>query len=111
MKTNHTPGPWLTFGHHVTADDPNRSGYTVAVAHVPNPSDNVRPAIGTREANAALIAAAPELLEALANLNYLTNCKCNNEEAPQPHCDCCTCEGSRMAVAAIAKARGEAVVK
>ena len=65
-KQMHTPGPWVAtemqspeFGHRLQIN--NKDGYYVAEI-------DLRPASGPRadiDANASLIAAAPELLEAL----------------------------------------------
>ena len=56
MKTHHTPGPWVVslFPNLVGAIDDGGERETVAETVGPN-----------KEANARLIAAAPELLEAL----------------------------------------------
>lgn len=53
----HTPGPWLSFGRIVTADDQLSPGYTVEVCRLPEGNVNL--------ANVNLVCAAPELLEAL----------------------------------------------
>lgn len=61
--SNHTPGPWILSPNHAFVDRvyvPEfgvELGGVVRIAHVAN-------ADGDREANAHLIAAAPELLEA-----------------------------------------------
>ena len=66
MNANHTPGPWdkidglmryIPFS--VVADNPGGPG-RLSIAHV----DDVDGFAGSSEANARLIAAAPELLEA-----------------------------------------------
>jgi hypothetical protein len=66
MKTQHTPGPWHA--------DTNVAGdYTQVKAH-PNKficEVDGREKEYQNEANARLIAAAPELLEALADLCYV----------------------------------------
>ena len=56
MKTKHTPGPWITAGSGILHKD---STYAIAEVNDENPEydDNVQ-----------LIAAAPEMLEALNNL-------------------------------------------
>ena len=65
QKTTHTPAPW---GIEIAADGMNKwvgcPRYSVAtIAELPNKVN-----IGEADANARLIAAAPELLEALTNL-------------------------------------------
>lgn len=92
----HTPGPWLQSHHKVSADAYSTQVYTsdgevVCTLHW-YPKPNGRGNIGTyREANARLIAAAPDLLAA---------CKALQMEAAARHC------GLRIADEAIAKAEG-----
>lgn len=89
MGTKHTPGPWVV--------DPKRSLRVIAVGDETvascGASDLIR---GSWEANAALIAAAPELLEALEDYvkvhEFLGH-------ADRPH--------YQAAIKAIAKAKGE----
>lgn len=77
MTSKHTPGPWVVHqrprepyehGHHVTTED----GLTICSVTYQLPS---RTPMGVEEtkriANARLIAAAPELLEALETLECL----------------------------------------
>jgi hypothetical protein len=72
QQTQHTPGPWRVYRQpsktwqgmyslHVLASDQTPAEMAAAIVHVAgtNPDD---------EANARLIAAAPEMLEALATL-------------------------------------------
>lgn len=64
MKTNHTPGPWKLIGSRdsgftVHASLPDDAGDTDILAVCRNISRD------TNEANARLISAAPELLQAL----------------------------------------------
>ena len=91
-KSAHTPGPWLISYHHeggtqiAIDDEPGMQGerdYDLATVTHGDPDE--------LEANARLIAAAPELLEALIR------------------CEACTTndEVGRQARAAIAKALGE----
>jgi hypothetical protein len=62
MSTNHTPGPWqATAWGHVTAQEEEEDGFTVRVAHVQYLN-------GEEDANARLIAAAPDLLAELERL-------------------------------------------
>ncbi len=93
----HTPGPWKVETERGILDIVSTGAGNIAMV-------SRSQLAGDSDANAALIAAAPDLLAALSNLNYLTNCQANKKQAPQPHCDCCTCLGSLQAIAAIAKA-------
>lgn len=65
-ETKHTPGPWKVYAECdqiVVAED---SVYGVQVADCGKPNgDEYQPREGEAEANARLIASAPELLEAL----------------------------------------------
>ena len=56
--SKHTPGPWMAFGHLVGAGKDSRIAVCVAPLVGPDASN----------ANARLIAAAPELLDALREL-------------------------------------------
>lgn len=91
--SKHTPGPWIVYefvdGYDIRA--PEAECY-VATASDP---EAVWGAIG-REEDARLIAAAPELLEALENL-----LKVHEGEGGTQH------NAADMARAAIAKAKGE----
>lgn len=58
MKTKHTPGPW------VTTPEPNRKEWGVDAGPWGIATCADAPGEGSAEANARLIAAAPELLEA-----------------------------------------------
>jgi hypothetical protein len=63
-KPNHTPGPWV-------ADYQGHIGWTVRTIDDGKPADFIVPAVGSgvdEAANARLLAAAPELLEALKAL-------------------------------------------
>lgn len=67
--SEHTPGPWFAVrGHAYWEVEPHGAGDTApfTVADV-CPSEPGNPDGGLQEANARLIAAAPELLEALQN--------------------------------------------
>ena len=85
MKTKYTPGPWLVGNFD---DGIVFGGDAYAVARMIEPIDR-RDSKKKSCANATLIAAAPELLEALRELRYA-----------------CTDKAERMADAAIAKALG-----
>lgn len=62
MKSKHTPGPWEYAENSANNFDVFGAGDTVEVAVVWGLDDPLK---AEREANARLIAAAPELLEAL----------------------------------------------
>lgn len=110
----HTPGPWrvedgttLIWGDCIPHDHSSRGmGYPIAACRT-NPSGNwsTGPYADEAEANARLIAAAPDLLAAVQKLMAL-----NNEHAPfggefyQDRLDCAW----DAARAALAKAEGRA---
>lgn len=58
-QATHTPGPWMVDGEYVQTV-PTREGFKSTIARIDFVS-----AINMRKANARLIAAAPEMLEAL----------------------------------------------
>ena len=91
---DHTPGLWIAEDTRVQTHSPNSSYNSRLIAYTgsPKPIGNLGWA-REGEANAQLIAAAPELLEALENLLE----ECYDE----------TSEGILFACLAIAKARGE----
>ena len=90
MKSKHTPGPWLNRTHSISA----QSGAIIAKT-VDSKVD-----YETKDANARLIAAAPELLTMLDRLlsEYLTR------DPREGHVALLTIEQAR---AAITKAMGE----
>jgi hypothetical protein len=104
-ETKHTPGPWFTLdtGLDVFSEYPAEPGYLPRRRHI---SAAITTCQFDQEAraNAALMAAAPELLEALehcAGVIYAIR----TGNVPQdliPHID-----SERIARAAIAKAKGE----
>ena len=95
MTTKHTPGPWTTTGPNVRADN----GALVATAQ-DHWNDHKTPQ-EEKEANAQLIAAAPELLAALKNLlGYATG-----EWQPEDEASLAG-HGIEPAWGAIAKAEG-----
>ena len=107
MTIQHTAGPWEIqpgFLTVYTYSDPiNRVGLTCAIASV----NREQPAIGEPEANACLIAAAPDMLaaleKALAHLEYWASARAKNpeqEEQELRHPALGQCR------AAIAKAKG-----
>lgn len=111
-----TPGPWKCFVSHDTGVmrvNPVKGGLVVAECSTRNPFD------AEQEANARLIAAAPDLAEALeAFASVRIERATANSEATNPHPDghiifgvdnwYLTVGMVRKARAALAKARGEA---
>lgn len=104
MKAKHTPGPWTTFSYpdHVAVvfrpEHPRRSGTVCDLTGIG----------GEHDANARLIAAAPDLLDALESVNTMLNCVSQkSKEAPNGNCDCYMCEAARLVKTAIAKAKGQ----
>ena len=88
MSAKFTPGPWEAIARtnaYIEIEAPNQPGYAAKkVATV---------SLTNHEANARLIAAAPDLLEALQFI------RTNGEDQAD--------KAARMAIAAIAKATGE----
>lgn len=65
MKSNHTPGPWSLYGDRpVHICSMSVAAPTIATVNI----DNSLPNYEETEANARLIAAAPDLLAALENI-------------------------------------------
>jgi hypothetical protein len=94
VHSGHTPGPWHANGCCIEAPgDEGPRDVTIAVVH------------GQRlDANARLIAAAPELLAALNGVLYWAECECESIERDTPlHDEAPMCEFC-VAKAAIAKA-------
>lgn len=74
MTTNHTPGPWTqTIGAwgNIGADNDSRGNGSVQVASISLPSENEPAWAAEGKANARLIAAAPDMLEALREMTDL----------------------------------------
>jgi len=99
----HTPGPWIVRDH-PTQDiyiGPTNDGGAPSVAIVPR---RISRTPGEHNANARLIAAAPELLEALTRLlpyaNFMLSCTVDDDDAAYAAVD--------RARAAVAKATGSA---
>lgn len=86
----HTPGPWLVLR------DPEVGGPLVATEDVAI-ADVMEMEGGMSEANARLIAAAPDLLAALKAM-FADACDCG----PDVHCRAC-----ELGLRAIAKAEGQ----
>ena len=69
MKLQHTPGPWVISGHDIHDRETRFDDSGARVGTTPNAIAQVYLVpVGCRESNASLIAAAPELLEALETL-------------------------------------------
>lgn len=66
-KTQHTPGPWIYDDGHLFTSDTTREYNSIATLHDIYKND------GTPESNAAIIAAAPDMLEALEDLVHAHN--------------------------------------
>ena len=95
MSAQHTPGPWAYNG--ATDIYSVDAGFTICELY---PADLIT---GQAHSNARLIAAAPELLEALERLaNNGHTDDCNLLNRANESCDC----GIDIALAAIAKAKG-----
>lgn len=105
MSTSHTPGPWIAKGATIWADRPGRdsAGIPVVASCLVAGHDDPR-----NEANARLIAAAPELLAELRKLEWSRlrqgeqYCPRCGRSAENPHTPACSLG------AAIAKATGAA---
>ena len=109
MKANHTPGPWQTKPEECHRPyiriRGTRVGARYKVANVLGPeypNAHEREAEETR-ANAALIANAPELLEALKSAPKTAHP--SDERGP---CLCSSCDWSRRTLELIARTEGKA---
>jgi hypothetical protein len=101
MKAKHTPGPWINDGDSVSAlvDPDNSVTYIAPICVIDNKwLDEIT------KANAALIAAAPELLQALESLRDATKHYFRDFEHLHPS----IAGPLSVADSAIRKARGEA---
>jgi hypothetical protein len=68
----HTPGPWWVTDYGIR----NSGGYIVAIVHptrYPEQAERFAMEVAERKADALLVAAAPELLEALRRLEVAAN--------------------------------------
>jgi len=88
MNTKYTPGPWLVYNDmgiaaHKGID--SHSGKSIVLVGIGGSYGGVRGATKEEaEANARLIACAPELLEALkAAIDYINNCPCDPDIFPK----------------------------
>jgi hypothetical protein len=96
-ETKHTLGPWASCNFRVTSNPAN--GLRRYICDTANNRATRTP---ENEANARLIAAAPELLEALITLS---DCASIPLQSHMPDCD--FCKADKLAEAAIRKAKGE----
>lgn len=102
MEIKHTPGPWLLNGFYIYRDGATR------IAAVSNWCISGADAFAETVANARLIAAAPELLEALIEVtatlawNAHGECRAIHDGPIMP-----SSQAIEVARAAIAKAKGE----
>ena len=100
--SKHTPGPWAIYVNapsDIVIRKMSKDGYELcAIARV-----------SSGYANARLIAAAPELLEALARLEFAAQCRDNTMGDPSRliQVKAELASAARQARAAIAKATGE----
>lgn len=88
-KTLHTPGPWRVVGPQAVKSPTGE----VATVYPARHSESIEEEDAGREANARLIAAAPDLLAALRDIIAHERCDCGNTT-------CWFCRG----IAAIKKA-------
>lgn len=106
MKTieQHTPGPWTVDSGSVWTQRPAYEDGTqyARVAYMDRDCEYTRPT--ERDANARLIAAAPELLEALQRILYAATAPAGAANGEAAMCE----HLKEAARAAIAKATGEA---
>jgi hypothetical protein len=98
VNLEHTPGPWLCHKY------PDTKGHTISHYAVGSLASVKHPSPDTQEANARLIAAAPDLLAALQE--YVSGDDCDVDGAPDAdnRNHSVTCRYCR-AMTAIAKAR------
>jgi len=92
--SKHTPGPWIERGYNVRVRNGRYIAYT-GPSHTP-PSEYPKQCAEEDKANARLIAAAPELLEALQRLR-------NAEKSPREEWVAAIAHAEQI----IAKAKGE----
>ena len=106
-KTTHTPGPWNityngTYGPYVDAPYNDKSGYGAASHDVGIETDSIcAPRGPNAKANAQLIAAAPDLLDALEKLRAAWVRTDSGQSLAMAH-------AMKKANSAIASAKGEA---
>lgn len=86
-ESKHTPGPWVATKADIYDSDPNRwsvctsgeRGYFIATIENDAPGDTLK----TEEANARLIAAAPDLFKAATGIIWLANNAHNVQQDPE----------------------------
>lgn len=106
MGIKHTPGPWVVdIGSYIGCTDEHYHSITAGCGyHVGNQDDGFELSGCMSAANAHLIAAAPELLEALSDaLIDFDNWAAHEDNHPHEH----LVAWAEKARAAIAKAKGE----
>ena len=81
MSAKHTPGPWSVDGERYYVRD-DRRGELVADCYTFTETDMGRVVDASCAANARLIAAAPELLEALKDLAEAARNACDARQHP-----------------------------
>lgn len=112
MSTPHTPGPWTNHGEAVWSTHESVSGTVTKGArtnHVCAVSTRLKMPDAERRANARLIAAAPQLLDAItAMLEYITDPKIREWLDRSGYKSDEYGSAVVMARAAIAKAKGAA---
>jgi hypothetical protein len=92
-ETKHTPGPWIVEGNGITVRQDRKHASKICQAF------EVYMCRQEREANARLIAAAPDMLAALEEAHRLNRMSVFDDGSSADH-------AARMVQAAIAKARG-----
>jgi hypothetical protein len=109
-KTTHTPGPWTINSGDSLAIQARMPGFSITkdIAIVCNPVTTLK---AEKLANARLISAAPDLLEACESITTMLNCVSEKgAEAPRKkgdwECDCYMCETARLLNNAVKKAKG-----
>ena len=96
MTTEHTPGPWVATQY--SDGSPLTVVYAANGREVADVRSEIKGGVAEDEANAALIAASPDLLAACIDMLFMHSIVDENTI-----CDCKACTAAR---AAIAKARG-----
>ncbi len=101
----HIPGPWFVRDKYYIG----KEGICGSFAEVKSCFD-IAPSDPCHEANALLIAAAPELLDVCEDALLTFNCFARpNKSVPgDDACECAGCEIARKTRAVIAKAKGSA---
>ena len=110
----HTPGPWFAWRNscywEISANNPDLKKFSLDIGNVCSSAPSDRDG-GLQEANARLIAAAPELLEALIKAKELLEQSTEIDFDDMAHIAITSedeCDMRELIESAIAKARGEA---